>query len=241
MPSPVQNTNPSKVEPNAQPDPAENLRRIKVELDVALKEAGRPSGSVVVTAVSKQHNAARILPVLEAGHRVFGENRVQEAARKWPELQARFSDVELRLIGPLQSNKAGDAVALFDVIETVDRPKIASALAAAIKKQDKSPRLLVQVNTGDEPQKAGISPAEAPAFVEVCVHEYGLEIEGLMCIPPVDDDPAPHFALLAKIAGRCGLKTLSMGMSADYAIAAQLGATHVRIGSGVFGPRPGAH
>ena len=234
MSLPVQDDDPSMTSP----DPAENLRRIKAELDVALAEAGREPGSVAVTAVSKQHDAARILPALEAGHRVFGENRVQEAARKWPDLQARFPGIELRLIGPLQSNKAGDAVALFDVIETVDRPKIAAALAAAIQKQGKTPRLLVQVNTGDELQKAGISPAEAPAFVQACARDHGLAIEGLMCIPPVDDDPGPHFALLAKIAGRCGLATLSMGMSADYALAAQLGATHVRVGSGVFGPRP---
>lgn len=230
----VQDGDPSALKP----DPAENLERIKAELDAALKEAGRPAGSVAVTAVSKQHDAARILPALEAGHRIFGENRVQEAAGKWPGLRERFADIELRLIGPLQSNKAGDAVALFDVIESVDRPKIAAALAAAIGKQGKTPRLLVQVNTGEEPQKAGVSPLEAEAFVEACGREHGLAIEGLMCIPPAEDDPAPHFALLAKIAGRCGLKTLSMGMSADYALAAGLGATHVRVGSGVFGPRP---
>ena len=234
MSLPIQDDDPSMTSP----DPAENLRRIKAELDAALMEAGRKAGAVAVTAVSKQHDAARILPALEVGHRVFGENRVQEAAAKWPGLRARFPDIELRLIGPLQSNKAGDAVALFDVIETVDRPKIAAALAAAIQKQGKTPRLLVQVNTGDEPQKAGVSPAEAPAFAAACARDHGLAIEGLMCIPPVDDDPAPHFALLAKIAERCGLAALSMGMSADYAIAAQLGATHVRVGSGVFGPRP---
>ena len=221
-------------------DPAENLRRIKGALDDALAEAGRPPGSVAVTAVSKQHDAARILPALEAGHRVFGENRVQEAAAKWPPLRERFPDVELRLIGPLQSNKAGDAVALFDVIETVDRPKIAAALAAAMAKQGRRPRLLVQVNTGDEAQKAGVSPKDADAFIEACRRDHGLDIEGLMCIPPLGDDPAPHFALLAKIAKRCGLETLSMGMSGDYAVAAQLGATHVRVGEGVFGPRAGA-
>ncbi len=234
MTLPVQDRDPSDIGP----DPAENLARIKAELDAALEEAGRPAGSVTVTAVSKQHDAARILPALEAGHRVFGENRVQEAAAKWPDLRERFSDLELRLIGPLQSNKAGDAVALFDVIETVDRPKIAAALAAAIRKQGKTPGLLVQVNTGEEPQKAGIAPADAEAFVAACAREHGLSIDGLMCIPPLDDDPAPHFALLAKLAKTCGLSVLSMGMSADYAIAAQLGATHVRIGAGVFGPRP---
>ena len=220
-------------------DPAENLRRIKAALDEALAEAGRAPGAATVTAVSKQHDAARILPALEAGHRVFGENRVQEAAAKWPPLRERFPDVELRLIGPLQSNKAGDAVALFDVIETVDRPKIAAALAAAMAKQGRRPRLLVQVNTGDEAQKAGVSLKDADAFIEACGRDHGLDIEGLMCIPPLGDDPAPHFALLAKIAQRCGLKTLSMGMSGDYAVAAQLGATHVRVGEGVFGPRGG--
>lgn len=239
MSVPVQDGDPLK----PLPDPAGNLARIKADLDAALHEAGRPAGSVAITAVSKQHDAARILPALEAGHRLFGENRVQEAAAKWPPLRARFPDVELRLIGPLQSNKAGDAVALFDVIETVDRPKIAAALAAALEKRaaakaGPAPRLLVQVNTGEEPQKAGIAPAEAEAFLAACRDGHGLSIEGLMCIPPAGDDPAPHFALLAKLAARCGLKTLSMGMSADYRIAAQLGATHVRIGSGVFGPRP---
>lgn len=234
MSLPVQDPDPS----DSTPDPAENLARIKAELEEALKEAGRPAGSVEVTAVSKQHDAGRILPALQAGHRTFGENRVQEAAAKWPALREQFPDIELRLIGPLQSNKAGDAVALFDVIETVDRSKIAAALSVAIAKQGKIPRLLVQVNTGEEPQKAGIPPAEAEAFVEACAREHGLAIEGLMCIPPAGDDPAPHFALLAKIAARCGLAALSMGMSADYAVAAQLGATHVRVGSGVFGPRP---
>ena len=220
-------------------DPAENLRRIKAELDEALRESVRSPGSVAVTAVSKQHDAARVLRALKAGHRTFGENRVQEAAAKWPALQAEYPDIELRLIGPLQSNKAGDAVALFNVIETVDRPKIASALASAMAKLGRRPRLLVQVNTGEEPQKAGVAPGEADAFIAQCRDEHGLAIEGLMCIPPARDDPAPHFALLAKIAERNDLAALSMGMSADYRIAAQLGATHVRIGEGVFGPRPG--
>ncbi len=190
-----------------------------------------------MTAVSKQHDEARILPLLKAGHRVFGENRIQEAALKWPPLRAQFPDTELRLIGPLQSNKAKEAVALFDVIETVDRPKIAAALAREMAEQDRHPRLLVQVNTGEEPQKAGVLPTEADAFIEKCRTEFGLQIDGLMCIPPADDAPAPHFALLAKIAQRCGLRQLSMGMSADYALASQLGATHVRIGTGVFGVR----
>ncbi len=187
--------------------------------------------------MAKKHGADRILPVLEAGHRVFGENRVQEAQEKWPPLRASFPDVELRLIGPLQSNKAKDAVALFDVIETVDRPKIARALAQEIEKQGRAIPLLAQVNTGEEDQKAGIAPKETDAFLAQCRDEFGLTIAGLMCIPPAGADPAPHFALLAKIAARNGLSELSMGMSADYRIAAQLGATHVRIGTGVFGAR----
>ncbi len=219
-------------------DPAANLRARRAELKSALEEAGRPSRDVVITAVSKTHDADRILPVLEAGHRVFGENRVQEAMAKWPPLlREGFPDVELRLIGPLQSNKAKEAAAFFDVIETVDRPKIAKALAAAIASQEKRPRLLIQVNTGEEPQKAGVAPQDAAGFIAQCREEFGLVIAGLMCIPPAGDDPAPHFALLAKLAAENGLEELSMGMSADYLIAAQLGATHVRIGTGVFGQR----
>ncbi len=219
------------------PDPARNLAEVKGALEAALKEAGRPPHSVCVTAVSKTHGEDRILPVLEAGHRCFGENRVQEAAGKWPALKQQFPDTELRLIGPLQSNKAGEAVALFDVIESVDRPKIARALAAEMEKQNRRPKLFVQVNTGEEPQKAGIAPGEVDAFLKECREGQGLEIAGLMCIPPLDDDPAPHFALLAKIAARHGLAELSMGMSGDFLIAAQLGATHVRVGTGIFGER----
>lgn len=190
-----------------------------------------------MTAVSKQHKAMRILPVLKSGHRIFGENRVQEAAGKWPELRQQYPDIELRLVGPLQSNKAAEAVALFDVIETVDRPKIAATLAREIAAQGHRPRLLIQVNTGEEPQKAGVLPGAADAFIDQCRSEFGLEIAGLMCIPPANEAPAPHFALLAKIAKRQGLEQLSMGMSADYAVAAQLGATHVRIGTAIFGAR----
>ncbi len=219
-------------------DPIANLRAITEELNSALKEAGRKPGAVTITAVTKKHGPERILPVLEAGHRIFGENRVQEAQQKWPPLRERFPDIELRLIGPLQSNKAADAVRLFDVIETVDRPKIARALAEEMKKQDRHLRLLVQVNTGEEEQKAGVRPQDADALIKLCREEYGLTIDGLMCIPPADDDPAPHFALLAKIAARNGLAALSMGMSTDYRIGAQLGATHVRIGTAIFGPRP---
>lgn len=218
-------------------DPAGNLSKINEELAMARCEAGRSAGAVTVTAVSKQHDATRILPVLNAGHRVFGENRVQEAAGKWPQLRQQFPDLELRLVGPLQSNKAAEAVALFDAIETVDRPKIAAALARELAKQGRRPQLLVQINTGEEPQKAGVSPKDADAFIGQCESQFGLEIHGLMCIPPADEPPAPHFALLAKIAGRHGLIQLSMGMSADYAAAARLGATHVRIGTAIFGSR----
>jgi len=176
--------------------------------------------------------------MLAAGQRVFGENRVQEAQARWSERRAVYRDLELRLVGPLQTNKADDAAALFDVIETVDRDKLAGALAKAMAKTGRTPRLYVQVNTGEEPQKAGVTPAEAPAFVERCRSEHGLSIEGLMCIPPVDEPAAPHFALLAKLAAEIGLERLSMGMSADYQLAARLGATSVRVGSALFGERP---
>ncbi|MEM8937319.1 MAG: YggS family pyridoxal phosphate-dependent enzyme [Pseudomonadota bacterium] len=220
-------------------DPAANFHAIEAELKTALAQVNRPPDAVVVTAVAKRHDKSRILPLLQAGHRIFGENRVQEAAKKWPPLIENFPDVQLRLVGPLQSNKAKDAVALFHTIETVDRPKIARALAEAIIALNRTPRLLVQVNTGEEGQKSGIGPGDADAFIAQCRDDYKLPIVGLMCIPPRDDPPAPHFALLAKIAARNGLAELSMGMSADFAIAAQLGATHVRIGTAIFGERPG--
>ncbi len=219
-------------------DPAANLASIAAEIESALKEAGRAPGSVVVTAVSKTHDAARIRPALEAGYQVFGENRVQEAMAKWPTLKADFPDVELRLIGPLQTNKVKEAVSTFDVIESLDRPKLARALAAEMEKQDRRLKLYIQVNTGEEPQKAGLAPVEVPDFYAQCRDEFGLDIEGLMCIPPAEDDPAPHFALLAKMAKNLGLAGLSMGMSGDYILAAQLGATHVRIGTAIFGARP---
>jgi len=203
----------------------------------AAEETGRDTSSVKLIAVSKTHDAARIEPVIAAGQRLFGENRVQEAKAKWPEILLRHPEVELHLIGPLQSNKVKDAVALFDVIHTVDRPKIAKALAAEMARTGRTPRLLVQVNTGEEPQKTGVFPKEAEAFVERCVKEFDLEIEGLMCIPPIDEEPALHFALLAKLAGRLGLKELSMGMSADYEAAIQFGATYVRVGTAIFGAR----
>jgi len=219
-------------------DPAANLASITAEIESALKEAGHAPGSVAITAVSKTHDAARIRPALEAGHKVFGENRVQEAMAKWPALKADFPGVELRLIGPLQTNKVKEAVATFDVIESLDRPKLARALAAEMEKQDRRLKLYIQVNTGEEPQKAGLAPAEVPAFYAQCTDECGLDIDGLMCIPPAEDDPAPHFALLAKMAKNLGLTGLSMGMSGDYLLAAQLGATHVRIGTAIFGARP---
>jgi hypothetical protein len=221
-------------------DVAANLAAIKDKLKKVLLEAGRPAGAVTLTAVSKQHGPERIRAALNAGHCVYGENRVQEAMSKWLPLREEYEGIELRLIGPLQTNKTKEAVAFFDVIETVDRPKLAGALAKEMEKQDRRLKLLIQVNTGQEDQKAGVAPAEADSFIVDCRDRLGLPIDGLMCIPPVEDDPSPHFALLAKIAERNGIKKLSMGMSADYAIAAQLGATHVRVGSGVFGARPKA-
>lgn len=203
----------------------------------AQQEAERPVGSVTLVAVSKTFFADDIRPVLAAGQRVFGENRVQEAQEKWPALRAEFPDVSLHLIGPLQSNKAKEAVALFDVIETVDREKIAAELAKEIARQGKTPKLYVQVNTGLEEQKAGIDPREAVAFVTRCRDVHGLAIEGLMCIPPADENPGPHFALLEKIAREAGVDRLSMGMSGDYEIAIAFGATSVRVGSAIFGTR----
>ena len=216
----------------------ENLQSVKEAIAVAAREAGRTADEITLTAVTKKFDSDHILPVLEAGHRVFGENRVQEAAGKWPELKSRFSDIELRLIGPLQSNKARDAVQLFDVIETVDRPKLARLLAEVMEREGRRVPCLVQVNTGEEDQKAGVAPDEALSFIRQCTDDFNLPVEGVMCIPPAGDPPAPHFALLHRIAGDAGLSVISMGMSGDYEIACQLGATHVRVGSGIFGPRP---
>ena len=218
-------------------DISDRYRSVRNAIAAAEAEAGRPKGEVTLVAVSKTFDADEIRPVLEEGHRVFGENRVQEAMAKWPRLKEEFGDVELHLIGPLQSNKAKEAVALFDVIETVDREKIASELAKEIAKQGRAPRLYVQVNTGSEPQKAGIDPREAVAFVTRCRDEHGLVIDGLMCIPPADENPGPHFALLAKIARQAGVGKLSMGMSGDYETAVAFGATSVRVGSAIFGVR----
>jgi PLP dependent protein len=203
----------------------------------ACKEARRERSSVTLVAVSKTFNADAIVPVIEAGQRVFGENRVQEAKAKWPGLISSYPGIELHLIGPLQSNKAKEAVALFDAIHSLDRPSLCEALAKEFKSGKRHPQLFVQLNTGEEPQKAGIAPAEADGFIASCREKYGLPITGLMCIPPVNEPPAPHFALTAKIAARNGLKNLSMGMSADFAIAIALGATHVRVGSAIFGER----
>jgi PLP dependent protein len=213
------------------------LAEVRERISRAARDCGRDPGSVTLVCVSKTFEADAILPALEAGERVFGENRVQEAQGKWPALRERFPGLDLHLIGPLQSNKAEDAVALFDTIETVDRPKIAAALAKAIEKSGRHPRLYVQVNTGAEPQKAGVLPEEADAFLASCREEHGLTISGLMCIPPVDEQASPHFALLAKIAARNGIAHLSMGMSADFELGIQLGATHVRVGSAIFGAR----
>jgi pyridoxal phosphate enzyme (YggS family) len=213
------------------------LSTVEPDIALACKEARRDRASVTLIAVSKTFDAAAIAPVIQAGQRAFGENRVQEAKAKWPGLMAAYPGIVLHLIGPLQSNKAKEAVALFDAIHSVDRPSICEALAKEIDSQKRQPQLFVQLNTGEEPQKAGVVPAEADAFIAKCREKYRLAISGLMCIPPVNDAPAPHFALTAKIAARNGLKNLSMGMSADFAIAIQFGATHIRVGSAIFGTR----
>jgi pyridoxal phosphate enzyme (YggS family) len=213
------------------------LAAVTEEIARATKEARREPGSVTLIAVSKTFGAEAIAPVIAAGQRVFGENRVQEAKAKWPALVSAHPGLVLHLIGPLQSNKAKEAVALFDAIHSVDRASVCEALAKEIKSQGRHPQLFVQVNTGEEPQKAGVAPQDADAFIAACRDTHGLTISGLMCIPPVDQAPAPHFALTAKIAARNGLKNLSMGMSADFATAIQMGATHVRVGSAIFGHR----
>lgn len=218
-------------------DAAERLSDIRRRIAKAAREAGRDPEDVTLIAVSKTFGAEAILPLIGAGQRIFGENRVQEAAAKWPSLRERFPDVELHLIGPLQTNKLDDALALFDVLHTLDREKLALALMRAREKGARLPRLFVQVNTGEEEQKAGIAPLEADAFLARCRDEWKLDIEGLMCIPPLDEEPALHFALLEKIARRNGIAKLSMGMSGDFETAVRLGATHVRIGSALFGTR----
>ncbi len=215
----------------------EGLKKVLNGVLQAAAQAGREPAAVTLIAVSKTFDGAEIIPVIEAGQRVFGENRVQEAKAKWPALKMAWPDIELHLIGPLQSNKAAEAVQLFDAIHTVDRPKIAEAIAKEMRRQAKPLKLFVQVNTGREEQKAGIDPDAADQFLADCREVHGLEISGLMCIPPVEEDPKPHFELLAEIARRNGLSQLSMGMSGDYGQAIACGATHVRVGSAIFGSR----
>ncbi|MEM9471421.1 MAG: YggS family pyridoxal phosphate-dependent enzyme [Pseudomonadota bacterium] len=210
---------------------------VTARIDVAARKSGRGAADITLVAVSKTFAAGDIEPVLELGHRVFGENRVQEAQGKWPALKQAHADTRLHLIGPLQTNKAREAVALFDAIETLDREKLARILAKEIQSAGRSPELFVQVNTGNEPQKAGILPEQADAFLTSCTATYDLTIAGLMCIPPFDQDPVPHFAMLAEIADRNGLAQLSMGMSGDFETAIEHGATHVRVGSAIFGSR----
>jgi pyridoxal phosphate enzyme (YggS family) len=216
---------------------SERLKQVRACIVEAAREVGRDPATVQLVAVTKAFGPSEIAPVLEAGHRDFGENRVQEARAKWPALRAGFGNIRLHLIGPLQSNKAKEAVALFDVIHSIDRPKIARTVAGEMAKQGRHVTLFVQVNTGEEPQKAGVLPSEAANFVGMCRHELKLEIAGLMCIPPLAEEPALHFALLAKLAKEMGLAELSMGMSDDFPTAVKFGATYVRIGSAIFGPR----
>lgn len=219
-------------------DPVTAIEAVRHDIDGACRDAGRPPESVTLLAVSKTYGSEAIEPLIVAGHRAFGENRVQEAETKWPPLRERYPDLSLHLIGALQSNKAKEALALFDAIHSVDRPSLCAALAKGIQKAGRAPLMFVQVNTGGEPQKGGVLPERADAFIAACRVTYDLPVSGLMCIPPVDEAPALHFALTAKIADRNGLKLLSMGMSADFAIAIRFGATHVRVGTAIFGSRP---
>ena len=222
---------------NDHSDVRENLDAVQAEIAAAEQDAGRNKGSVTLVAVSKTHDGERIRPALEAGHRIFGENRVQEAQGKWPELKEVFDGIELHLIGPLQTNKSDDAIALFDVIESVDRPKLVGALARSMEKLGRHPACFIQVNTGEEDQKAGCLPDDTDALVAQA-RAAGLNVVGLMCIPPFDQEPSLHFALLADIAKRNELAQLSMGMSGDYETAVTFGATHVRVGTAIFGVRP---
>jgi PLP dependent protein len=219
-------------------DVAARLRLVEDEILLAARAADRDPRSVKLVAVTKTVPPAVIEQAIATGQHIFGESRVQEAAAKWPALRARHPGIELHLIGPLQSNKVREAVALFDVVETVDRPKLARALAEEMARVDRRPRLFVQVNTGEEPQKAGVLPAEADAFIALCRDTFGLAVDGLMCIPPFDEEPALHFALLAKIAARNGVRELSMGMSGDFVRAIAFSATYVRVGTAIFGDRP---
>jgi pyridoxal phosphate enzyme (YggS family) len=221
---------------SASPNPS-GLAAVRAAIALACRDASRDPAEVTLVAVSKTFPPEAIEPVIAAGQRVFGENRVQEAKAKWPPLQAKHAGIALHLIGPLQSNKAKEAVALFDAIHSVDRPSLCEALAKEITRHGRAPLLFVEINTGAEAQKAGVLPQDADAFLDRCRAAYGLTVSGLMCIPPLEEAPGPHFALTAKIARRNGLKLLSMGMSADFATAIQLGATHVRVGSAIFGAR----
>jgi len=216
------------------------LARVRGAIAAACQAAGRDPRAVTLIAVSKTVGAHALEAALAAGHRTFGENRVQEAKAKWPALRARYPDIELHLIGPLQTNKVKEAVGLFDVIHTVDRPRLSAALAAEIARQERHPRLLIEINTGAEPQKAGVLPQAAAAFIAMCRERDGLDPQGLMCIPPIGEPAGPHFALLAKLAADNGLRFLSMGMSADFELAVAFGATHVRVGTAIFGTRPPA-
>ena len=220
-----------------EPPVAAGLAAVQAAIAEAARVAGREPAEVTLVAVTKTHPAAAILPALQAGHRTFGENRVQEAEAKWPELKAAYPDLVLHLIGPLQRNKTRRAVRLFDVIESIDRADLAQAVAQATEAEGRRPAVFIQVNTGEEPQKAGVMPEETDALIEVC-RAAGLDLRGLMCIPPVDEEPSLHFALLREIARRNGLKGLSMGMSGDFPVAVQFGATHVRVGTAIFGYRP---
>ena len=227
------------VEPARVADPvATNLGDVRARIVAAAAAVGRDPAGITLVAVSKAQPEARVEAALAAGQRVFGENYMQEAKARWPALRAHYPDVRLHMIGPIQTNKARDVVALFDVIETVDRPKLARALAKEMDRLGRRPACFIEVNTGEEPQKAGVWPADADALIKECRDDLGLPVAGLMVIPPEDEEPSLHFALLAEIARRNGLEQLSMGMSADYEIAVQFGATHVRVGSAIFGARP---
>ena len=219
-------------------DIRKNLSAIEARMAGAAGAAGRDSGKITLVAISKAHPASAAHQALAAGHRVFGENRVQEAEEKWPALKDEFPDAVLHLVGPLQRNKVRRAVALFDVIQTIDRPKLARALADEISKSGRGPQCFIQINTGEEPQKGGTPPDAADSFIAECQDIIGPALRGLMCIPPLDEEPSLHFALLAEIATRNGLEGLSMGMSGDFETAIRLGATHIRVGTGVFGERP---
>ena len=227
--------------PDSQPhktsDPKANLTEICARIETAAKRAGRSADEVSLIAVAKRQPPDRIDALLQAGHRVFGENRVQEAADKWPALKRAYPDVELHMVGPLQSNKAADAIALFDVIHSIDRMKLARKVAEEIAAAQRDPELFVQINTGEEPQKSGVMPRQADEFIRQCREELQLRISGLMCLPPIDEEASLHFALLAKIARRNGVENLSMGMSGDFETAIIFGATHIRVGTALFGDR----